>query len=66
MLQRAALGHPAEAGAWLVRALHAQGEGLRAGEIVLSGGLTAAVPVKPRDTVLATIDQLGTIELVCH
>lgn len=62
----ASLGHPAAAGAWLVRALHAQGEGLRAGEIVLSGGLTAAVPVKPRDTVVATIDRLGTIELACR
>lgn len=59
----AALGHPAAATAWLVRALHAQGEGLRAGEVVLSGGLTAAVPVKPGDSVVATIDRLGTIEL---
>jgi len=62
----ASLGHPAAAGAWLVRALHSQGEGLWAGEIVLSGGLTAAVPVKPHDTVVATIDRLGTIELACH
>ncbi|HEY9413232.1 MAG TPA: fumarylacetoacetate hydrolase family protein [Pseudonocardia sp.] len=62
----ASLGHPAAAGAWLVRALHAQGEGLRAGEIVLSGGLTAAVPVKPGDSVVVTIDRLGTIELACR
>lgn len=62
----AALGHPAAAGAWLVRALHAQGEGLRAGEVVLSGGLTAAVPLKPGDVVVATIDRLGTIQLACR
>jgi 2-oxo-3-hexenedioate decarboxylase len=62
----AALGHPAAAAAWLVRALHAQGEGLRAGEIVLSGGLTAAMPIKPGDSVVATIDRLGTIELACR
>jgi len=62
----AALGHPAAAAAWLVRALHAQGEGLHAGEIVLSGGLTAAMPIKPGDSVVATIDRLGTIELACR
>lgn len=62
----AALGHPAAAAAWLVRTLHAQGEGLRAGEVVLSGGLTAAVPVALGDTVVGTIDRLGTIELACR
>jgi 2-keto-4-pentenoate hydratase len=62
----AALGHPAAAGAWLVRALHAQGEGLRAGEVVMSGGLTAAVPLNAGDTVVATIDRLGTVELACR
>ena len=41
----AALGHPAAAVAWLVRSLAAEDEGLKAGDIVLSGGLTAAVPV---------------------
>jgi 2-oxo-3-hexenedioate decarboxylase len=62
----AALGHPAAATAWLARALHARGEGLRAGEIVFSGGLTAAVRLRPGDTVVATIDRLGTIELACR
>jgi len=61
----ASLGHPAAAVAWLVRALAAEGEGLRAGEVVLSGGLTAAVPVGPGDVVVASIDRLGTIELSC-
>ena len=42
----AALGHPAAAVAWLVRALH-RGGGLAAGDVVLSGGLTEAVPVAP-------------------
>ena len=44
----------------------ADGEGLRAGEVVLSGGLTAAVPVAPGDVVVATIDRLGTVELACR
>lgn len=62
----AALGHPAAAVAWLARTLHNQGESLRAGDIVLSGGLTAAVPVKAGDIVVATIDRLGTLELACR
>lgn len=61
----AALGHPAAAVAWLVRSLHADGEGLAAGEVVLSGGLTAAVPVGAGDSVVATIDRLGALELAC-
>jgi 2-keto-4-pentenoate hydratase len=61
----ASLGHPAAAVAWLVRALAAEGEGLLAGEVVLSGGLTAAVPVGPGDVVVASVDRLGTIELSC-
>ncbi|GAA4558460.1 2-keto-4-pentenoate hydratase [Pseudonocardia xishanensis] len=62
----ASLGHPASAVAWLVRALAAEDEGLRAGEIVLSGGLTAAVPVGPGDVVVASVDRLGTVELACR
>ncbi|MET0740758.1 MAG: fumarylacetoacetate hydrolase family protein [Candidatus Nanopelagicales bacterium] len=62
----AALGHPAAAVAWLVRSLAADGEGLKAGDIVLSGGLTAAVPVVAGDVVVATIDRLGVLELACR
>ena len=59
----AALGHPAAAVAWLVRSLAAAGGGLLAGQIVFSGGLTAAVPVQPRDVVVASVDRLGSVEL---
>jgi 2-oxo-3-hexenedioate decarboxylase len=62
----AALGHPAAAVAWLVRSLAARGRGLSAGQIVLSGGLTSAVPVGPGDVVTARFDRLGTIELACR
>lgn len=61
----AALGHPAAAVAWLVRSLASENEGLRAGDIVLSGGLTAAVPVKAGDVVTVTADRLGSVELGC-
>jgi 2-oxo-3-hexenedioate decarboxylase len=62
----AALGHPAAATAWLVRQLAVAGMHLRAGDVVLSGGLTAAVPVGPGDVVTASIDRLGSIELGCR
>jgi 2-oxo-3-hexenedioate decarboxylase len=59
----AALGHPAAAVAWLARSLAPAGEGLLAGQVVLSGGLTAAVPVRPGDVVVASVDRLGSVEL---
>ena len=62
----AALGHPAAAVAWLVRRLAASGRGLRAGDIVLTGGLTAVVPLKRGDVVSATFDRLGTVTLACR
>jgi 2-oxo-3-hexenedioate decarboxylase len=62
----AALGHPASAVAWLVRSLATEDEGLRAGDIVLSGGLTAAVPVAAGDVVAATADRLGSVEMGCE
>jgi 2-oxo-3-hexenedioate decarboxylase len=61
----AALGHPAAAVAWLVRSLAEENQGLHAGDIVLSGGLTAAVPVHAGDVVTATADRLGSVELAC-
>ncbi|HVB45897.1 MAG TPA: fumarylacetoacetate hydrolase family protein [Streptosporangiaceae bacterium] len=62
----AVLGHPAASVAWLVRALAGRGRGLTAGQVVLSGALTEAVPVAPGDVVVARFDRLGTIELACR
>jgi 2-oxo-3-hexenedioate decarboxylase len=62
----ASLGHPAAAVAWLVRSLAEDGEGLRKGDAILSGGLTTALPVTVGDTVVATIDRLGSLELACR
>ena len=41
------------------------GEGLRAGDVILSGGLTAAANVAAGDVVNVTIDRLGSVELGC-
>jgi 2-oxo-3-hexenedioate decarboxylase len=62
----AVLGHPAASVAWLVRALAARGRGLAAGQVVLSGALTEAVPVSAGDVIVARFDRLGTIEIACR
>ena len=60
----AALGHPAAAVAWLINALAEQDRVLPAGSIVLSGGLTAPVPLTLRLVLSADFDGLGTVEVV--
>lgn len=54
-------GSPAAAVAWLAR----QAGGLPAGSIVLSGGLTAAVPLRPSSVVIAEFANLGRVCLRC-
>ena len=49
----AALGHPAAAVAWLVRSLAVENEGLRAGDVVLSGGL------RDEESTLRAFEQTG-------
>ena len=58
----AVMGHPAAAVAWLVNQLGADGRSLPAGSIVLSGGLTNALPINPGDLVSVEIDGLGIAE----
>jgi 2-keto-4-pentenoate hydratase len=59
----AVMGHPAAAVAWLVNTLAARGEHLPAGSVVLSGGLTAAVPLIGGDRLTAEFDGLGSVEV---
>ena len=59
----AAMGHPAAAVAWLAGALAQRGKRLEPGSIVLTGGLTAAVPLRPGDRIVAEFDGLGSIEV---
>lgn len=49
----AAMGDPAAALAWLAGELAARGRVLEAGMLVITGGLTAAVPLEPGDVVSA-------------
>jgi 2-keto-4-pentenoate hydratase len=49
-------GHPAHALSWLVAALAGHDRGLQPGDIVITGGLTAAVPLAPGGLVQATFE----------
>lgn len=55
----AALGHPANAVAWLANTLGRLGIALEAGEVVLSGSLAAMVPVKAGDSLRVSIGGIG-------
>lgn len=57
----AVLNHPATGVAWLANKLHAHGEHLRAGEIILAGSFTKPMWVHPGDTVHADYGKLGSI-----
>jgi len=56
----AALGHPANAVAWLANTLGQYGMALEAGDIVLSGSLAAMIPVQAGDNLQLSIGGIGT------
>lgn len=57
----AVMGNPVRAVAWLANALGKYDIGLYAGEIVLSGALTAAVPIEDGDVFTAEFAHIGTV-----
>lgn len=57
----AVLGSPLISLAWLANTLGRFGEGLRAGQVVLPGSVTAAKPVAAGDTWSATFAGIGTV-----
>ncbi len=57
-------GHPAAAVAWLARRLAESGRSLRAGDLVISGGLTAPVDLRPGTVVHVEAGRLG--DLGCY
>lgn len=59
----AALGSPAKAVAWLANALHAHGVTMRAGEIILSGGLAATVTPSKGDWIEVEMERLGNVSV---
>jgi 2-oxo-3-hexenedioate decarboxylase len=59
----AVMGHPAASVAWLANQLATEGEGLRAGQLVFSGGVTAPVPVVAGGSVTFEFDGLGAVEV---
>jgi 2-keto-4-pentenoate hydratase len=59
----AALGHPAEAVAWLANKLAEFGVSLKAGEVILPGALCRAIEVKSGDVVRAEFAGLGQVSV---
>lgn len=59
----AVMGHPAAAVAFMANALALVGRRLEPNWVVLSGGLTAPVPMQPGRTVTATIAGIGSVTL---
>lgn len=57
----AVLNHPAMGVAWLANKLHAHGDTLAAGDIILAGSFTKPMWVYPGDTVHADYGSLGAI-----
>jgi 2-keto-4-pentenoate hydratase len=60
----AVMGSPLYAATWLANTLTARGARLAAGHVILTGSMTAAVPVSPGDAVSVAIDRLGTVTAV--
>lgn len=57
------LGNPAYSVAWLANKLSEFGIGLKAGEIILSGAITAATSVEKGDIISVSFDKLGELQV---
>jgi 2-keto-4-pentenoate hydratase len=57
----ACLGHPLRAAYWLACTMVARGQGLRAGEVILSGALGPMVPCAAGELITAQIGALGSV-----
>lgn len=59
----AVMGHPAKAVAWLANAVAEYGIMLRAGQFILAGALSKAVPFKEEDVFKADFSELGEVAI---
>jgi 2-keto-4-pentenoate hydratase len=59
----AALGDPTAVVAWLANTLGEHGTSLEAGQLIMTGALHAAVPLRPGDVFVAEFDRLGAVTL---
>ncbi len=59
----AALGHPANCVAWLANKLHEYGITLQAGEVILSGALSAAINAAAGDHFVARFAHIGEVSV---
>jgi len=57
-----ALGHPANAVAWLARKLAERGKGLQAGMVVMTGTLTPILPIVTGSSYVGAFSTLGSVE----
>ncbi|WP_421956392.1 2-keto-4-pentenoate hydratase [Polaromonas sp.] len=57
----ACLGHPLRAAYWLACTMASRGQGLRAGEVILSGALGPMVPLEVGDLIQAQLGALGNV-----
>ena len=57
-----ALGHPANAVAWLARNLSERGRGLSAGALVMTGTLTPIIPIERGSSYVGSFSSLGSVE----
>jgi 2-keto-4-pentenoate hydratase len=60
----AVLGSPLLAATWLANELLSRGAEIGAGHIILTGSMTAAIPVGPGDAVTATFDRFGSVTAI--
>jgi 2-oxo-3-hexenedioate decarboxylase len=55
------LGHPLSSVAMLANLLAERGEHIPAGTFIMTGGITAAVPVAPGDNITVRYQGLGSV-----